>query len=171
MATPLDLRIPPVAWTLGLGVAQWLLAGRPDYRRLPGPARLLVVGSVGAASAVVGIAAIGEFNRRGTTLHPGTPGHASVLVSNGVYRCTRNPMYLALTGSLVTHAAWLGSVRAAVPVAGLAAALTVFQILPEERALRERFGQDYVDYCRQVPRWLGWGGLMRPRCGICARRG
>ncbi len=155
MTTPLDTRIPPVAWTLGLAVAQWAIAGRPDPRRRPGPARLVCAGAVGAASTAVGVAALREFFRRGTTVHPGQPGHASVLVGHGIYRHTRNPMYLALTGSLVAHAAWLGSVRALVPVAALSSALTAFQIVPEERALRERFGPEFADYCRQVPRWLG----------------
>lgn len=158
MATPLDTRIPPPIWTLGLGVAQWLLAGRPAYRHRPGPARFLAAGVVGTASAVLGIAAVTEFVRRGTTLHPGAPEHASVLVTERVYRFTRNPMYLALTGALVTHAAWLGSARAVPPIAALAGILTVVQILPEERALQERFGEAYASYRRRVPRWLGVPG-------------
>ena len=44
MATPLDTRIPPPVRTLGLGVAQWLLAGRPDLRRRPGPVRFVAAG-------------------------------------------------------------------------------------------------------------------------------
>ncbi|MEA5153994.1 isoprenylcysteine carboxylmethyltransferase family protein [Raineyella sp.] len=174
MATPLDTRIPPPAWTLGLGVVQWLLAGRPDYRRRPGPARFLVAGTVGTASAVLGIAAVSEFIRRGTTVHPGTPEHASTLVTERVYRFTRNPMYLSLTGALVTNAAWLGSVRAVAPVAALAGILTAVQILPEERALQDLFGETYEDYRRRVPRWLGvpgHGGRRDPEPGHHGRAG
>lgn len=156
MATPLDTLIPPPVWTLGLGTAQWLLAGRPDYRHRPGPARFFFAGIVGTLSAGIGIAAVTEFVRRGTTVHPNAPEHASVLVTDRIYRYTRNPMYLALTGVLVTNAAWLGSVRAVAPIPLLTAALTTFQIMPEERALQERFGVDYVDYRRRVPRWIGW---------------
>lgn len=155
MATPLDTRIPPPVWTLGLGVAQWVLAGRPDPRRRPGPGRFLASGLVGTASAALGIAAVAEFLQRGTTVHPGNPGHASELVTERVYRFTRNPMYLALTGLLVTHAAWLGSVRAVAPVAALAAILTHVQIRPEEEALAARFGEDYRAYADRVPRWIG----------------
>lgn len=157
MGTPLDTRIPPPVWTLGLGVAQWLLAGRPDPRRRPGPARFLLAGLVGTASAAVGIAAVAEFVRRGTTVHPGRPEHASALVTDRIYRFTRNPMYLALAGTLVTHAAWLGSLRAVAPIAALAAILTRFQILPEEEALKARFGHEYHAYLQQVPRWIGPG--------------
>ncbi|QGF23797.1 methyltransferase family protein [Raineyella fluvialis] len=155
MATPLDTRIPPPLWALGLGVTQWLLAGRPDYRRRPGSPRFLLAGTVGTASAVLGIAAVSEFLRRGTTVHPGTPEHASALVTERVYRFTRNPMYLSLAGALVSNAAWLGAVRAVWPIAALTGILTAFQILPEERALQERFGEAYEDYRRRVPRWVG----------------
>ncbi|SDB79764.1 Protein-S-isoprenylcysteine O-methyltransferase Ste14 [Raineyella antarctica] len=155
MATPLDTRIPPPLWMAAFGLTQWLLAGRPSYRHRPGPLGFFTAGTIGTASAVVGIAAVTEFLQRGTTVHPGTPEHASVLVTGRVYRYTRNPMYLALTGTLVTHAAWLGSPRAVPPVAALAAILTAVQILPEERALQERFGEDYREYMRRVPRWIG----------------
>lgn len=156
MATPLDTRIPPPVWTLGLGVAQWLLAGRPDYRRRPGPARFFFAGIVGTVSAGIGIAAVTQFVRRGTTFHPEEPERASVLVTDRIYRYTRNPMYLALTGALVTNAAWLGSVRAVAPIPALTAILTTFQILPEEDALQERFGDAYAQYRRRVPRWIAW---------------
>lgn len=156
MATPLDTRVPPPVWMAALGVIQWLLAGRPSYRRRVGPLRFFSAGIVGTASAGVGIAAVYEFVQRGTTVHPGTPEHASVLVTDRIYRYTRNPMYLALTGALVTNAAWLGSLRAVPPVAAFTAILTTVQIRPEEEALQQRFGDDYREYRRRVPRWIGW---------------
>ncbi len=156
MATPLDTRVPPPVWMAALGVTQWLLAGRPSYRRRPGPLRFFTAGIVGTVSAGVGVAAVYEFVQRGTTVHPGTPEHASVLVTDRIYRYTRNPMYLALTGALVTNAAWLGSLRAVPPVAAFTAILTTVQIRPEEEALQQRFGDDYREYRRRVPRWIGW---------------
>ena len=138
-----------------MAAAQWLLAGCPDYRRRPGPARFFFAGTVGTLSAAVGIAAVQEFVARGTTVHPGSPEHASVLVTDRIYQYTRNPMYLALTGALVTNAAWLGSVRSVLPIPAFTSILTAVQILPEEHALQERFGPTYAQYRRQVPRWLG----------------
>lgn len=138
-----------------MAAAQWLLAGCPDYRRRPGRARFLLAGTVGTLSAAVGIAAVQQFVTRGTTVHPGAPAHASVLVTDRIYRYTRNPMYLALTGALVTNAAWLGSVRTVLPIPAFTAAVTAFQVLPEERALAERFGEAYEEYRNRVPRWLG----------------
>jgi protein-S-isoprenylcysteine O-methyltransferase Ste14 len=107
-------------------------------------------------TAAVGITALAQFNRHETTFDPETPELASALVTDGIYGYTRNPMYLALTGALVTHAVWLGSLRAIPPVAALAVVLTAFQIRPEERALEQIFGDEYRDYMNQVPRWLGW---------------
>lgn len=163
MATPLDARIPPPVWTLGMATAQWLLAGRPDYRRRPGPVRFLFAGTIGTLSAVLGIAAAAQFVSHKTTIHPGTPAHARIIVTDRVFGFTRNPMYLALTGMLVTNAAWLGSVRAIIPVAAQTAILTTFQILPEERALQEKFGRPYEEYRSRVPRWIGLPRRTRVR--------
>ena len=89
-------------------------------------------------------------------MKPHHPDDATTLVTDGLYAYTRNPMYLALTGALVTNAAWLGSLRAVPPVAAFTAILTTVQIRPEEEALQQRFGDDYREYRRRVPRWIGW---------------
>ena len=137
MATPLDTRIKPPIWTAALGLTQWLLAGRPSLRKRPGRVRFLAAGIAGTVTAAVGITAL-----------------------------ARNPMYLALTGALVTHAVWLGSLRAIPPVAALAVVLTAFQIRPEERALEQIFGDEYRDYMNQVPRWLGWPSEGKTSPGV-----
>ena len=83
-------------------------------------------------------------------------------MTNRIYQYTRNPMYLALTGALVTNAAWLGSVRTVLPVPAFTAAVTAFQVLPEERALAERFGRDYEEYRQRVPAGWAGGGRAQP---------
>lgn len=166
MATPLDTRIKPPIWTAALGLTQWLLAGRPSLRKRPGRVRFLAAGIAGTVTAAVGITALAQFSRHETTFDPETPELASALVTDGIYGYTRNPMYLALTGALVTHAVWLGSLRAIPPVAALAVVLTAFQIRPEERALEQIFGDEYRDYMNQVPRWLGWPSEGKTSPGV-----
>jgi protein-S-isoprenylcysteine O-methyltransferase Ste14 len=76
------------------------------------------------------------------------------LVARGLYRYVRNPMYV---GVLTAIAGWLVAFRSTdVLVYGLVVACIVgaFVLLVEEPQLRRRFGASYVDYCRQVPRWL-----------------
>lgn len=90
--------------------------------------------------------------RRGTTLHPF--GQPSRLVTDGPYRYTRNPLYLALACILLAVAVWLGSLAALLVLPVFCLAITRSFIRHEERVLAAAFGADYVDYCRRVRRWL-----------------
>jgi protein-S-isoprenylcysteine O-methyltransferase Ste14 len=102
------------------------------------------------------IAGLGEvaFHKAKTTSNPLKPQTASSLVTSGVYRFTRNPMYAGVAAWLLGWAAFL-----AVPWAFLGpilfiAFITRFQIIPEERALKARFGSDYAEYQQRVGRWF-----------------
>lgn len=108
-----------------------------------------------AASGALGFAGVDRFRRFATTVDPMRPEAAASLVTDGPYRFTRNPMYVALAGVLVAHALARRSVTALLPVAGFVAILDRTQILDEEVALAARFGDDFHAYRRLVPRWLG----------------
>jgi len=94
------------------------------------------------------------FRRAKTTINPVKIGAASSIVTGGVYRYTRNPMYVGLTLMLLGWA-----VRIAVPfvLAGpvvFMLYITRFQIIPEERVLTSKFGEEYRKYQERVRRWL-----------------
>jgi protein-S-isoprenylcysteine O-methyltransferase Ste14 len=102
------------------------------------------------------IAALGvmSFRRARTTVNPMKPESSTALVVRGIYRVTRNPMYLGFLFVLGGFALFLRH-----PVAFLALPLFVlymnrFQIEPEEAALRSRFGAEFTDYQSRVRRWL-----------------
>ena len=130
--------------------------------------------SVAAATAVVGgslcllAGSAGNFLRHRTTVDPMRVERAQHLVVDGPNRLTRNPMYLGLTGLLLSHAIARRSPSALIPLAGFVWLIDRHQIPAEEKALEERFGQDYLDYKETVPRWLGtpWctQGCCRARC-------
>ena len=108
-----------------------------------------------AIAAVVPIRAISQFRRAQTTVNPHEPGTATTLVTSGIYAWTRNPMYLGLATLLLGWAIRLGTLS---PFAGPLLFIPMIQriqILPEEQALRARFGSDYEQYCERVNRWLG----------------
>jgi protein-S-isoprenylcysteine O-methyltransferase Ste14 len=108
-----------------------------------------------AIAPVAPTAAMIQFRRAHTTIDPHKPETANALVTSGVYAWTRNPMYLGLSTLLLGWAITLGTLS---PLAGPALFVLLIhrvQILPEEHALRMRFGQDYDQYCRRVNRWLG----------------
>lgn len=108
-----------------------------------------------AIAPIAPIAAFIEFRRACTTLNPRKPEDASALVTSGVYRWTRNPMYLGLTILLFGWAARLGTFSALEGALLFVALIQYVQIRPEEHALRIRFGKDYDHYCNRVNRWAG----------------
>ncbi len=145
-------RVPPPLWALIWVAAQAVLTrlagGR---RRFPGQT------VVTATLAVTGVALAGagarELRRHGTQLEPMDPSKTVTLVSSGIYRRTRNPIYLALALLLSANAARTGRRRALLAVAGFVACLTP-QIHAEERALQATFGDTYRDYRAATRRWL-----------------
>ena len=150
----LELRIPPaLVWLLAATAIYACARGFPSTR-IHFPARHAVAGACAAAGIALALAGIREFRRAQTTVNPLEPGRASSIVSSGVYRYTRNPMYLGMALGLVGLAVWPGTWAGLLVVPAFMGYLTVFQIMPEERALLVRFGSAYADYCAQVRRWL-----------------
>ncbi len=78
-----------------------------------------------------------------------------MLVTDGPFAHTRNPMYVGLTGILLGHAAARRSHVALLPIAGFLAVVDRLQISAEERALSATFGAEYDAYRARVPRWFG----------------
>lgn len=133
------------------GLLAWLFPG----------ASFIGEGSTAAAGALaligLGVGAAGAlaFWRARTTLDPHRPHQATVLVTTGVYRVSRNPMYLGLLLVLLAWAFhldnWPGLI---VGPTVFVAWITRFQIIPEERFLMQIFGRDYIAYLRRTGRWL-----------------
>ena len=79
----------------------------------------------------------------------------STVVTGGIYRVTRNPMYLGMALVLVGWCVALGTVPGlVVSVTVLVAYLTRFQIVPEERVLTDKFGDDYTAFTHRTRRWI-----------------
>src|SRR5580658_4174271 len=102
-----------------------------------------VVGILGLELAVN---AVHRFRIARTTLNPVNPSKAAKLVTSGSYRLSRNPMYLGLLLLLSGWGVWLGSLSPLLLLPMFMVLLTYLQIIPEERTLASRFGDDYLDY-------------------------
>jgi protein-S-isoprenylcysteine O-methyltransferase Ste14 len=89
-----------------------------------------------------------------TTTNPLKPANASALVVRGIYRVTRNPMYLGLAALLAAWAIYLSSLAALAVLPLFVLYINRFQIAPEERALRSRFGAEFEAYRARVRRWI-----------------
>jgi protein-S-isoprenylcysteine O-methyltransferase Ste14 len=147
--------IPPPLWTLLFAAAMWVLARHyPLVTAIPDPWNRLGW-LVMALATVTPIAALVRFRQAHTTVNPHKPQEATALVTTGVYAWTRNPMYLGLTILLLGLAIELKALSAFLGPVLFVPLIQRFQILPEEHALRLRFGETYGEYCRRVNRWLG----------------
>ena len=122
-------------------------AGDPAIRY--GPAGVLV-----AAAVAFGAPAVVRFRRAGTTLNPVAIDGASVLVTEGIYRYSRNPMYVSWALLLAGLSAGLAVPLTALGPLAFVAFITRFQIIPEERAMLAKFGSAYERYRSRVRRWL-----------------
>ena len=122
------------------------------------PPPLVAVITAGAMYGVVGasfdVAGLIAFRRAKTTVNPMAPHQSSSVVSTGIYRFTRNPMYLGLVFLLLAWAVYFSSAWALLGVPAFMAYITQFQIKPEEHVLAARFGKAYTDYCARVRRWI-----------------
>lgn len=147
-------RIPPPLVTLAfammmLGLDRQFPAGRFDLPE--GGTAALLLSLLGLAI----IAAAGRnFRKAGTTVNPLDPARASSLVSAGIFRRSRNPMYLSMLVFLIALGIWLGNVSSIVALTLFVWFMTRFQIKPEEEALTQLFGAEYEDYCSRVRRWI-----------------
>jgi protein-S-isoprenylcysteine O-methyltransferase Ste14 len=105
-----------------------------------------------AASAVLFFSSFRSFWRKRTSMIPVRP--ATALVSTGLYRVTRNPMYVGLALLTVAMGLFLDTWWPILLLIPTLICVQQFVIVPEERYLRRRFGAEYDAYTRQVRRWL-----------------
>ncbi|TIP23013.1 MAG: isoprenylcysteine carboxylmethyltransferase family protein [Mesorhizobium sp.] len=115
------------------------------------PAKVLAV-LLGGAGVIFLADALGLFRKAGTRPEPWQP--TTAIVTSGVYRVTRNPMYVGMAHVYAALALAVGSPLA---MALLPAAILVIHrgvILREERYLERKFGDEYMAYRARVRRWL-----------------
>lgn len=149
-----ELRMPPVPLAFIFGILMWLVAWFTPQGRivLPWATGLAVV--LGVAGAVLAGGGVAAFRSARTTTNPLRPDAVRTIVTSGVYRLSRNPMY---AGLLLCLAGWAMQLSHPLPLVFLplfVAYLNRFQIIPEERVLEARFDGAYRDYRKAVRRWL-----------------
>ncbi len=150
----LELKIPPPLVALSMAAGGWWLSlWTPVLQAAPQARTALALGLV-AAGLAIELSGVWAFRRARTTVNPLRPERASALVDGGIYRWTRNPMYVGMALLLTAWAVHLGAPAALLAVAGFVVWIQRFQIRPEERHLRLRFGADYEPYCARVRRWV-----------------
>jgi len=150
----LELKIPPLlVWLVLAGAMLGVAYSAPglSFTLAGSPVIALALVALGGALALAGVIA---FRNKRTTVNPLTPGASTSVVSGGVYRVSRNPMYLGFLLALAGWAVYLSNAGAALLLPAFVAYMTQYQIKPEERALLAKFGSEYVQYMSRVRRWL-----------------
>lgn len=154
MAVRLEHRVPPpivaaATAALMLGAA-WLL----PFLGFGFELKTAFAIALACAGVLVSLTGVAQFWRARTTVNPLQPHSASALVVAGIYRWTRNPMYLGMATVLTAWGIYLANIGALAGVALFVACMNRFQIAPEERALEARFGADFEAYRARVRRWI-----------------
>ncbi|PPI85547.1 protein-S-isoprenylcysteine methyltransferase [Marinobacter maroccanus] len=150
----LEKRIPPVALVVIVGLLMWLIAEAGPRVEVGDTLRLGVATALFLLGALFALAGVLAFRSSKTTVDPRKPEASSALVNFGVYRFSRNPMYVGFGLWLLAWGAFLASAWALIGVIVFVLYMNRFQIAPEERALRELFGEEFREYERRVRRWL-----------------
>ena len=150
----LELKVPPPLVALVVALAMWAVARATFAFEIDAALRIPVAIVIALAGIAFSAAGITAFRRARTTLDPMKPQAASSLVTGGIYRITRNPMYVGVLFVLVGWAVFLGAPWAFVGPPLFVAYMNRFQIRPEERALMAAFGKGYAEYTSAVRRWL-----------------
>jgi protein-S-isoprenylcysteine O-methyltransferase Ste14 len=168
---PLETHVPPPVVALVVAIAMWAATRLDPGTSAPGVVRTVVSGVLFALAILVawsGIlsgvlfalailvawSGIRSFARVRTSFDPHHPEEATTLVTGGIFRLSRNPMYLSMVLGLLAWAARLGRVWLVLGPVAFVLYVTRFQIRPEERALAEKFGAEYERYRRRTRRWL-----------------
>ena len=152
--TSLALRVPPVVVTVAVAGLMGLVATLLPTLAFAVPGQAVVTSLLVAAGMVIVLAGLVRFRRAATTVNPMRPDDASSLVVSGIYRVTRNPMYLGMLLILAGWAVWLAHPLSLLGLPLFVVYMNRFQIRSEEQALRARFPEAFDAYARTVRRWL-----------------
>lgn len=149
----LETRVPPPILMLGLMAAAYgITAATPALTAAP-PLKVALSVAAGLCGLALNLAPKIAFRHARTTVNPLRPSATTHLITSGIYRYTRNPMYLGHALILLGWVLYLGNAFAYAMVPVFIAFVSRFQIKPEERALGALF-PEYAEYRLQVRRWF-----------------
>jgi protein-S-isoprenylcysteine O-methyltransferase Ste14 len=150
----MELRIPPLLVALIVGAAIYGVSRVAPSLATDFPGRVGIAAVLLVLGVAVALAGVFEFRRARTTVDPRFPESSTSIVTSGVYRLTRNPMYLGFLLWLIAAGLFLANPVTLVGPIAFVAYMNRFQIRPEERALAARFGSPYESYLARVRRWI-----------------
>lgn len=149
----LNLKVPPPIVMILVGLFMWLLSFI-NWAQYPERYHGLFSTLVAIESAMFLLVARLQFYKYKTTVNPLKPETSSTLVTSGIYRMSRNPMYVGFYCLLLAFGIWLHNALSLMFSLSFIWYITQFQIKPEEQQLEKHFGESYTFYKTKVRRWL-----------------
>ena len=148
----METKIPPPIVTLAFGLSIYFSRGifqavEIKYSFYIG-ILLLIFG------LAILISAVRLFRKDKTTVNPLSPEQATKLVTDGIFKYSRNPMYLGMVFILSSMAVLFNLIGGIILIALFCFYITKFQIIPEERAMSNLFSQDFNKYKQATRRWI-----------------
>ncbi len=150
----LELKIPPPLLCIACMLLMYAIQPFFPLLDITLPFANLVLLSSLLLGGCVSLSGLYEFKKAKTTIHPIKVERVSRIVDCGVYRFTRNPMYLGLLLLLFGYGYWQQNLLNLLICAGFVAYMNRFQIKPEEVFLEQKFGKAYTEYKARVRRWV-----------------
>jgi protein-S-isoprenylcysteine O-methyltransferase Ste14 len=106
------------------------------------------------AGLIILILAVGLFKKQNTTVNPIKIENASSLVTSGIFKYSRNPMYLGMVMILLGLALMFNVIGGILFTLLFAIYITKYQIRPEEEVMERLFGEDFLKYKNSARMWL-----------------
>jgi protein-S-isoprenylcysteine O-methyltransferase Ste14 len=150
----LDTKVPPPVVATIIAVAMWGLSAYEPVLTLTAEMTetlILLLVIIGVSFDVCGLLA---FRQSKTTINPMNPNKTTALVTSGIYRFSRNPMYVGLVLFLTAWAIQLSMLWPFIGPVLFVIYINRFQIKPEEREMESKFEDEYSVYKNKVRRWL-----------------
>ena len=154
LVNALEFKVPPLVLVLLIAGAMWFAAKQLPSLAFMLPWRHGLAATIFGGGILFLLAGLYEFRKARTTFNPLKPDAASAVVTSGIYRVSRNPMYMGFLLALTGWGVWLSHPLPFLFLPVFVAYMNRFQILPEERALSAKFGREYDVYKHNVRRWL-----------------
>ena len=145
-------KIPPPIITLICGLGIYF--SRPLFPKYNFISIDILAASFLLLGIIMLITAVLSFKKQSTTVSPLQPEKASYLVVSGIFKYSRNPMYLGMLLILISMAIKFNFVGGILIIFAFITFITKFQIIPEETALEKLFGKEFTRYKKKTKRWI-----------------
>jgi len=150
----LSLKIPPLALGIITLLLIWLADRYVPIYHADFVYQNIIASVISGAGLIVALPGIFAFKKLKTSVDPRYPQKVSKLVIIGIYKYSRNPMYLGLLLAIIGFVFFLGSLAGILIVILFVLFINKYQIQPEEIVLQQKFGDDYINYTKDVRRWI-----------------